>query len=62
MRSPGPGKAAVMDVFGQSALERDGAQAASSGASWRSNPFLLRESMPQATGESLADWSGRHDA
>ncbi|WP_043458448.1 CrpP-related protein [Azohydromonas australica] len=51
-----------MDVFGQSALERDGAQAASRGASWRSNPFLLRENMPQATGESLADWSGRHDA
>lgn len=51
-----------MDVFGQSALERDGAQAASGGASWRSNPFLLRQNMPQATGESLADWSGRHDA
>jgi hypothetical protein len=51
-----------MDILDQSRLEREGAQAAARGASWRANPFLLRDNMPHATGESLADWSGRHDA
>lgn len=51
-----------MDMVDESALEREGAQAATRGASWHSNPFLLRPNMPQATGESLADWSARHDA
>lgn len=51
-----------MDIFDQSRVEREGARAAAHGASWRANPFLLRDNMPHATGESLADWSGRHDA
>jgi hypothetical protein len=52
----------IMDVFGESLLEREGAHAAAQGQSWRANPFLLQQNMPQATGESLGDWSRRHDA
>lgn len=51
-----------MDIFDHSRVEREGARAAARGASWRANPFLLRDNMPHATGESLADWSGLHDA
>ncbi|NML16479.1 CrpP-related protein [Azohydromonas caseinilytica] len=51
-----------MEPFGESALEREGARAAAHGADWRANPFLQRNNMPQASGESLADWSRRHDA
>lgn len=51
-----------MDIFGESALEREGALAAAQGQSWRSNPFLQKHNMPQASGESLGDWSHRHDA
>jgi hypothetical protein len=51
-----------MDIFSESVLEREGARAAAQGQSWRSNPFLQAQNMPQATGESLGDWSRRHDA
>jgi hypothetical protein len=51
-----------MDIFGESALEREGALAAAHGQSWQSNPFLHKHNMPQAAGESLGDWSRRHDA
>jgi hypothetical protein len=51
-----------MDLFRESALERESAQAAARGQHWRSNPFLLKDNMPQASGESLGDWPRRHDA
>lgn len=46
----------------ETALEREGARAANQGASWQSNPYLRRENMPEATGESVHDWSRKHDA
>ncbi|NML17359.1 CrpP-related protein [Azohydromonas caseinilytica] len=51
-----------MDILRESALEREGAQAAARGQHWRSNPFLLKDNMPQASGESLGAWSRWHDA
>lgn len=51
-----------MDLFSESKLECEGARAASQGQSWRTNPWLHAQNMPQATGESLGDWSRRHDA
>jgi hypothetical protein len=51
-----------MDLFRESALERKGAQAAAHGQHWQSNPFLVEGNMPQASGESLGDWSRQHDA
>lgn len=51
-----------MDNFRESPLEWEGAQAAARGQHWRSNPILLKDNMPQASGESLGDWSRRHDA
>jgi hypothetical protein len=46
----------------QARIESDGARAAAAGRDWRANPYLRRENMPAATGESLHDWSDRHDA
>jgi hypothetical protein len=51
-----------MDIFSESALEREGALAAAHGQSWQSNPFLHKHNMPQESGELLGDWSCRHDA
>jgi hypothetical protein len=51
-----------MDLFSESKLEHDGARAAAHGQSWRTNPFLQTQNMPQATGDSLCAWSCRHDA
>jgi hypothetical protein len=51
-----------MDLFSESKLEREGARAAAQGQSWRTNPWLHAQNMPQATGESLSAWSRRHDA
>ncbi|AKJ31892.1 CrpP-related protein [Caldimonas brevitalea] len=48
--------------FDESALEREGARAARGGHAWQSNPFLKRENMPAVTGESLREWSRKHDA
>ncbi|WKB55430.1 CrpP-related protein [Eleftheria terrae] len=48
--------------FDESNLERDGARAAQADHSWRANPFLQRENMPGATGETLREWSRKHDA
>jgi hypothetical protein len=61
-RSNGPSKAKAMDIFSESALEREGALAAAHGQSWQSNPFLHKHNMPQESGELLGDWSCRHDA
>lgn len=49
-------------VSTESALEREGAHAASRGRGWQSNPYLRREQMPCATGETLTVWAGKHDA
>ncbi len=51
-----------MDLFSESKLEREGARAAAQGQSWRTNPWLHAQNMPQATGESLSAWPRRHDA
>jgi hypothetical protein len=51
-----------MDIFSESVLEREGARAAAQGRSWRTNPLLHAQNMPQATGEPLSAWSRRHDA
>lgn len=48
--------------FGETVLEQEGARAAQAGRSWQSNPYLRRENMPQATGETLREWSCKHDA
>lgn len=46
----------------ESLLERAGADAAAQGRTWRSNPYLQREQLPDRTGESLTRWACRHDA
>ena len=51
-----------MNPFDESTLEREGARAAQAGRGWQSNPYLRRENMPQATGETLREWSRKHDA
>lgn len=43
-------------------IERDGERAAREHHPWYSNPFLQRENMPMATGETLREWSRKHDA
>lgn len=43
-------------------LEQDGAYAACRGRGWQTNPYLRREQMPAATGESLGTWVRKHDA
>lgn len=48
--------------FDESDLERRGAAAAAAGHPWHSNPFLRPENMPAATGETLREWSRKHDA
>jgi len=52
----------VNDAMTEASLEREGALAASRGRDWRSNPYLRREQMPMATGESLRTWARKHDA
>lgn len=52
----------MSDVVDESTLEREGAYAASRGRTWQSNPYLRREQMPVATGESLGTWARKHDA
>lgn len=46
----------------EAGLEREGERAATTGRSWHSNPYLRKENMPGATGESLREWSRKHDA
>jgi hypothetical protein len=46
----------------ESQLMRDGARAAQRGSSWQANPYLSRENMPPATGDTLQEWSRKHDA
>lgn len=48
--------------FDESELERDGERAAHADRPWHSNPFLERQNMPVATGETLREWSRKHDA
>ena len=43
-------------------LERAGERAARDHRPWHANPFLQRENMPIATGETLREWSRKHDA
>jgi len=50
------------DRVEDSVLEREGALAASRGRSWQANPYLRRDLMPVATGESLHLWARKHDA
>jgi hypothetical protein len=52
----------MKNPFEESVLEQDGARAAQDGRSWQCNPYLRRENMPQATGETLQEWSRKHDA
>jgi hypothetical protein len=48
--------------FDEATLEQEGARAAQAGRPWQSNPYLRRENMPQATGQTLREWSRKHDA
>ena len=43
-------------------LDRAGERAARDHRPWHANPFLQRENMPIATGETLREWSRKHDA
>ena len=52
----------MRDLLNEQALEREGEFAASRGHGWQSNPYLRREHMPAATGESLRAWARKHDA
>lgn len=49
-------------VLEASFLALEGARAARGGCSWLANPFIRRENMPAATGESVAVWVRKHDA
>jgi len=49
-------------ALNEALLEQDGAYAASRGRDWQSNPYLRREQMPAATGESVGTWVRKHDA
>jgi len=46
-----------MDDFDRDALEHAGARAAAAGRSVQSNPYLLPENIPEATGEPLDEWA-----
>lgn len=48
--------------FDEPHVERDGERAARADRPWHSNPFLQRENMPVATGETLGEWARKHDA
>lgn len=52
----------MINDFDEAALEREGAGAAHAGQSWQSNPYLRRQNMPLATGETVQLWSRKHDA
>ena len=52
----------MRNLLSDEALEREGEFAAARGRSWQSNPYLRREQMPLATGESLGAWARKHDA
>jgi len=52
----------VSGASSEAACEREGVYAASRGRNWQSNPYLRREQMPVATGESLVAWVRKHDA
>ena len=52
----------MRNLLSDEALEREGEFAAARGRSWQSNPYLRREQMPVATGESLSTWARKHDA
>lgn len=52
----------MRDSLSERHLEREGEFAAARGRSWQSNPYLRREQMPVATGESLSAWARKHDA
>jgi hypothetical protein len=43
-------------------LQQDGANARAMGRGYFDNPFLRSENMPRATGETLDQWSAKHDA
>jgi hypothetical protein len=43
-------------------LRHEGALAAEQGRHWFANPYLRRENMPCATGESPQRWAFKHDA
>ena len=43
-------------------LQRQGAKAATRGDAAASNPMLLLQNMPAATGETLHEWAVRYDA
>jgi len=65
LRSPGASNAATTDDSGpteDAQLVREGERAAAAGLAWHSNPYLRKENMPAATGETLHEWSRKHDA
>ena len=43
-------------------LQRQGAKAATRGDAAASNPLLLLQNMPAATGETMQEWAVRYDA
>lgn len=43
-------------------LAQEGDRTARSGGHWSANPYLKRENMPGATGDSLQNWACKHDA
>jgi hypothetical protein len=51
-----------MNAAERAELERQGAKAAARGEASCANPLLQQRNLPAATGESLHDWSVRHDA
>lgn len=53
---------ALRRMLDESTLELEGARAAAAGWPWHSNPYLHRANMPPATGDSVTEWSRKHDA
>jgi hypothetical protein len=52
----------MKNPFDETTLEQEGARAAQAGRSWHTNPYLRRENMPQATGQTPREWARKHDA
>jgi len=50
------------DLTGDAWLELEGIRAARSGLTWKANPYLHRDNMPAASGDSLKEWARKHDA
>lgn len=51
-----------MPLSEEACWAEEGARAARRGLRWDANPFLRRENMPAATGDSPPQWARKHDA